>query len=1237
MRSRSRVETEIAARLSRLSDVDMQRVAEDYAQIRYPQRFPRWDFRAFSMEGKSRFGWPDAWIVKSGRVDGVEATSNKSKSGVVQHLQKDLEKAIAQEPPLAGLIVVSGSPEVTFTPDEIAHWQERFVSDAGIPAESFELVLGPELISRLARPEFARTRREILRVFDAPSRFEPIHAQLSPGERHLSRNIVPTAADYAAGRIHRPAAADDVVTKLAQAGIALIRGSAASGKTVLGWLLGLEADRNNRSAYYFNLDSDGGFDPSLEPALREDIANFSYPGSLFILDNCHLAERLTQNIVMAWRGMRSEERPQLLLLARELRISQRSMLDGLNLPIIKLRAGQAELRGVYERIMARHSPGLEIPIPPITVLDDWLRTFAAKRDTADGSADLIVFSAAVQGGIDGLRSRDWYLSEDHAVEDMRRRYLRRIKPPEQSNLLRLCYLSAIELALDYMSLVHASDALDTCTEELAIVGVSELKTRSRKVLRYRLDHPARAKLLLLAANCDPKDSQHEFEGIMRQHPNAGAAIVQRLLVLGEIERASALIRFFAETPKCFEKIDAVWFQNIATAAHRLDAQLSALIAQNLALPETLRGFARELVEQTSLSDKSTCLKSLCRIEGFKPVIAKLAREIRERFADPFLLGEVHGIASAPVHFIVDLLKASQRCEELTPLTTLIGENANAISARIVQTILGWGGQPETPLHFLKVFLEFSAQNQELHTLHQSIIAALENSPHTRTALQSSARRGELGDLLTFLEYSIHADAQLRHLSLDLISDLCESANIAVLVAQASGSALEAREKIPLASLLIVERFLKSTSNDPDLRPLYRSFTKTLSDAHHCERLSKRMLDDNLGNVGSFLSFAETAPRLKLVHRAMVAQLREPQNLPALARAALKTPLHFVDKFLMFLHKREPLLPVFTALIDTLAEDQHCRELSFAVEREPINNLVGIFKNPMTGDLWQAVVRRISTDRWTETRLAEANAKPNAFRAFRAAAASVQRSELAEAPARRLVKGSTSAEWSQPVVRLGHLAEVIECATGAAVADIEDFLQRILTEEVLRNLVGMKSALELADALFGLAANLSPEHLERFRCDPLQHRLAAEWLHAASPILAEQRVALTLCGAAAAAEIRIESGVYGRIASNDIFEFLDPKSGFRYREPQFRRLGALCLGLREAVRSGMACDPLSPRVGEALLNYWRAACQRRAPRIGRSSVYQRHRGVIDWLNLCRIAGWRLLSPDDDSGTSGDPTS
>jgi hypothetical protein len=79
MTRRSRLEASIATALSHLSEADMQRVAEDYARIRYPHRFPRFDFRAFSAEGKSRSGWPDAWVDNDGRLDGVEATCAKQK------------------------------------------------------------------------------------------------------------------------------------------------------------------------------------------------------------------------------------------------------------------------------------------------------------------------------------------------------------------------------------------------------------------------------------------------------------------------------------------------------------------------------------------------------------------------------------------------------------------------------------------------------------------------------------------------------------------------------------------------------------------------------------------------------------------------------------------------------------------------------------------------------------------------------------------------------------------------------------------------------------------------------------------------------------------------------------------------------------------------------------------------------------------------------------------------------
>lgn len=244
MTTRSRLEAQIIDALAHLSAEDMQRVAEDYARIRYPARFPRFDFRAFSREGKSRPGWPDAWISVGGRVDGVEATGDKAKAGVEGHLREDLEKAGNFDPPLAGLIIVSGCPTVTLSADEIAAWRRRFITEAGVDEKGLDLVFGGGLVAELARPEFARTRIEVLRLPDAPVHFKLVRARRGPDEGRLNSAFIPSEKDYAAGRVHRPEAANQVLVHLEQEGRVLVRGIGASGKTVLAWLLALEgADR----------------------------------------------------------------------------------------------------------------------------------------------------------------------------------------------------------------------------------------------------------------------------------------------------------------------------------------------------------------------------------------------------------------------------------------------------------------------------------------------------------------------------------------------------------------------------------------------------------------------------------------------------------------------------------------------------------------------------------------------------------------------------------------------------------------------------------------------------------------------------------------------------------------------------------------------------------------------------------------------------------------------------------
>ena len=155
LNSRKDLEAKIAQALVTLSAEEMQRLAEDYVRIRFPDRFPYFDFRALSFEGKSRGGWPDAYVVLDpldGRVDGVEATTRKEKSGILKHLEEDLGKTQDKDPKLTGFVFVSNQPSIQPDDDELNKWRQRFMSEAGLKPDSVDLVFGGRLVQELAGP-----------------------------------------------------------------------------------------------------------------------------------------------------------------------------------------------------------------------------------------------------------------------------------------------------------------------------------------------------------------------------------------------------------------------------------------------------------------------------------------------------------------------------------------------------------------------------------------------------------------------------------------------------------------------------------------------------------------------------------------------------------------------------------------------------------------------------------------------------------------------------------------------------------------------------------------------------------------------------------------------------------------------------------------------------------------------------------------------------------------------------
>ncbi|MGH8609821.1 MAG: hypothetical protein ACREX9_21160 [Gammaproteobacteria bacterium] len=184
-----------------------------------------------------------------------------------RHLRKDLKEARERAPRLTGFVFVSGHPEVQPIDEELTTWRQRFIDEAKIDPDRLQLVFGGGLVEELARPEFARTRIELLGLSESPTHFKLVRARLGPDEGRLNSAFIPSADDYAAGRVHRPQAADQVLAHLERDGRALVRGIGASGKTVLAWLLALDAAKQRRPAYYLDLApySDSGEDHRQRP------------------------------------------------------------------------------------------------------------------------------------------------------------------------------------------------------------------------------------------------------------------------------------------------------------------------------------------------------------------------------------------------------------------------------------------------------------------------------------------------------------------------------------------------------------------------------------------------------------------------------------------------------------------------------------------------------------------------------------------------------------------------------------------------------------------------------------------------------------------------------------------------------------------------------------------------------------------------------------------------------------
>lgn len=389
----------------------------------------------------------------------------------------------------------------------------------------------------MAQPEFARTRLEVLGLSHLPTWFELVRSSVPLDNPRA--DFIPSHIEYENGLVYRPADAERVVVCLNNPGRVLVEGVGASGKSVLAWLLALEACREGRPSYYLDLARINDDDTAIDNGLEEDLLRFSHPSVLFILDNIHRNERKAEKVIAAWDGMGASQRPQLLLLARKLKTGRGSAFAKVEIPIITLRARQAELQGVYRRLIWRRTGRSAFAEPPPNVLNEWVATFGGDPLSENTTTDLIAFSAAVLKRLPDLLRERWTLREEDAVDEIREAYLKKLNEGEVRNITRLAVLAEVELPLAESALFDPRAAFDVTCRQLGLVFRDETTGRESHV-SYRFAHPALGRLFL-AASFDQIDIEREQLVVAIAYPDIGFALSHLLVGRGLRSRARAVL------------------------------------------------------------------------------------------------------------------------------------------------------------------------------------------------------------------------------------------------------------------------------------------------------------------------------------------------------------------------------------------------------------------------------------------------------------------------------------------------------------------------------------------------------------------------------------------------------------------------------------------------------------------------------------------------------------------------
>lgn len=481
----SSVEAQVRQALKQISAVSLQKLAEDLACVKFPERFSRNVLRrpGRNDEDQTTKGWPDAFVsTGTNLVDGIEAT--RQAASWKTHLAADLEHTSDPEyRNLSGYIFVGGYPDHSPSAVELDEWTDDFAA-TGIDRTKITLLIGNDLVLELCRSEYAALRQAHLGIQSSPIWFRLL-GQFPLNDQNLSL-FQPTQDDYESHRVASPSTIEEIVNDLLAGGCVLVRGMGAAGKTTLAELVARHPKIAPQSVWYTDLvrttEERAGQVPSTE------MTELAGPGTVFIIDNIHLDTGYAATLHDHWSRFLLPLGCKLLLMSRQTKRAEKRF--GFIARQHILRAGANEMLSVVNRLAARD--GLSIPTIPSAALEDWARTFGGSDLTSDPAVDLVAFTAAVDSRLKYFASGDFRLAAANSYEAVRARYLQPLGD-ELSNILRLASLAEYEIPLLVRQLPSPATGLSKSVNSLGLVIEEELGLEGFR--HYRFVHAAIGNLL----------------------------------------------------------------------------------------------------------------------------------------------------------------------------------------------------------------------------------------------------------------------------------------------------------------------------------------------------------------------------------------------------------------------------------------------------------------------------------------------------------------------------------------------------------------------------------------------------------------------------------------------------------------------------------------------------------------------------------------------------------------------